>query len=266
MLDLENRPPYVFRDGVLPVLISFPHNGSFIPESIAKCMTDDGRSSRDTDWFLERLYDFPESKSTAQIVAEFSRYVIDLNRPRSDESLYPGLATTGLVPAECFDGEAIYADHPPGPSEVKQRVDAIWQPYHQQLQTAVDAMRQQFGYAVLVEAHSIRSEVPRLFPGKLPDFNIGTNHGASCHGELQRAVESILHGQPDYSHVVNGRFVGGFITRHFGAQENVHAIQFELSQSTYLDEETLQWHDAKASQVQTVFREIIQAIVAWNPK
>ena len=253
-----------FRQGSIPLLVSIPHNGSHIPRAIAATMTADGRSSRDTDWFLKRLYDFPELALASLLVAEQSRYVIDLNRSSNNESLYPGQATTGLIPATCFDGAKIYAGELPDDQEVQKRIAEVWTPYHDRLQNEMKRMTAEHGVAVLVEAHSIASVVPRLFEGTLPDFNLGTNRGESCDPELQTAIVNVLESQSDYSHIVNGRFVGGYITRNFGRPaDNWHSIQIELSQATYMDEATLQWDDAKAQKVQPVFRDIISTIVQW---
>lgn len=253
-----------FKSGTVPLLISIPHNGSVIPDSIANMMTPDGRSSRDTDWFLDRLYDFPELADASTLIAKYSRYVIDLNRPSTDESLYPGQTTTGLVPVTCFDGAAIYSDDPPDPQAIQDRIATYWQPYHQQLETEMNRLSEQFGFAVLLEAHSIASKVPRLFEGQLPDFNLGTNQGTTCASELEHSVVNAIAGHSDYSHVVNGRFVGGYITRHFGQPDrNWHALQIELSQSTYMDEASLSWSQERASKVQPVFQSIILAIKQW---
>lgn len=228
-------------------------------------MTEDGLSSRDTDWFLERLYDLPETREASLLVAELSRYVIDLNRPSDDRSLYPGQTTTGLVPETCFDGAAVYRDGLyPSQDEIQRRIETIWRPYHQQIRTELDRLRDRFGLAVLVEAHSIASEVPRLFPGRLPDFNIGTNHGQSCDRSLQDALAAVLANQSEFTYVVNGRFVGGHITRHFGVPaERIHAVQIELSQATYLDESARRWNSAKAERVQSVFGKLFDALHAW---
>jgi len=252
-----------FRQGNTPLLISFPHNGSHIPNDVAQTMTDAGRTSQDTDWFLDRLYDFPELTNASLIIAEQSRYVIDLNRPQTDESLYPGQTTTGLIPLTRFDGQSIYAAEP-DEAEVSKRVEQIWKPYHRQIESELDRLTEKFGIAVLVEAHSIEPILPRLFDGRLDDFNIGTNKGKSCDEELCEAVMSALNQQSQYSHVLNGRFVGGFITRHFGKPaENRHAIQFELSQSTYMDDQEKTWDAGKAKQVQPVFQSIISGINQW---
>lgn len=257
--------PFSFRVGTTPVLISIPHHGSSIPPEIAATMTEDGLSSRDTDWFLERLYDLPETRGASWLVAELSRYVIDLNRPSDDQSLYPGQTTTGLVPETCFDGAAVYRENLyPARDEIQRRIDTIWRPYHQQIREELDRLRDRFGLAVLVEAHSIASEVPRLFPGRLPDFNIGTNHGKSCDPALQDALVAVLASQSEFTYVVNGRFVGGHITRHFGVPaQGIHAVQIELSQATYLDEPTRRWNSAKAERVQPVFRKLFDSLHAW---
>ena len=267
MLDLENNSPFNFKAGSLPVLVSFPHNSSIIPASILNAMTSAGQSSADTDWFLDRLYDLPELENAHKLIAGFSRYVVDLNRPADNQSLYPGQTTTGLIPETRFDGEPIYLEAAPGTDEINQRIEQIWRPYHQQLASTLNEIRKQFGFAVLIEAHSIKSHVPMLFEGRLPDFNVGTNHGNSCEHDLQNQIVSVLENQGDYSHVVNGRFIGGYITRHFGKPDaQIHAIQFELSQDTYLDEESAQWHDEKAAQVQQVFRDIMKVITQWQPQ
>jgi N-formylglutamate amidohydrolase len=264
MMDLDNQQPFSFRRGTLPLLVSIPHNGAFIPSGIAAQMTEDGRSSRDTDWFLDRLYDVPELQPASVLVANISRYVIDLNRPPDDQTLYPGQTTTGLIPEICFDGAMIYQGPTPGAAEIDHRIDAIWKPYHAALANELDRLRGQHGFVCLLEAHSIKSRVPRLFDGPLPDFNIGTNHDRSCQPQLTEHVVQALKKQERYSHVVNARFVGGYITRHYGAPDrNTHALQIELSQATYLNETTLKWDVEAAKQVQITIQEIVQSIMDW---
>lgn len=255
---------HVFRAGEIPLLVSFPHNGSFVPEKIAGEMTDAGRSSRDSDWFLDRLYGFPELEPASWLIAEWSRYVIDLNRPADDRPLYPGQTSTGLVPDSCFDGSPIHRTAPPTGAEVARRVREVWQPWHDRIEAELRRMLDRFGVAVLLDAHSIASEVPRLFEGRLPDFNLGTNRGGSCDPSLTAAIVGVLEGQSRFSHVVNGRFVGGYITRHYGnPQRGVHAVQMELSQATYLDESRREWDSEKAKRVQPVLRQWVAAITDW---
>lgn len=255
---------YEFHLGTIPLLISFPHNGSAIPAEIAAHMTEAGRSSRDTDWFLDQLYDVPEASDASRLIAQTSRYVIDLNRPKDDTSLYPGQTTTGLLPTSCFDGEPIYRDALPDRREQERRVAQYWLPYHRQLEAELRRMVAEFGIAVLIEAHSIASVVPRLFEGVLPDFNFGTHHGNSCHEDLMASLLAVVRLQTRYTHVLNGRFVGGYITRHYGQPaQRVHAVQIELSQATYLNESTRSWNAEQAQQVQAVFRELIGATTKW---
>jgi N-formylglutamate amidohydrolase len=256
--------PFSFQSGQIPLLISFPHNGTAIPPDVAAAMTDAARTVPDTDWDLDRLYNFPESQSACRLVANFSRYVIDLNRPSDDQSLYPGQTTTGLVPDSTFAGQPIYRAGLPAREEIARRLDEYYFPYHLAIQTELTRMKSEFGIAVLLDAHSIRSRVPRLFDGVLPDFNFGTNHGTSCDDSLTGAIVDVVQRQQRYSYVLNGRFVGGHITRHYGQPaNNVHAIQIELSQSTYLDEQQMIWDDVKANHVRFVSRDIVSAICRW---
>ncbi len=258
---------YQSRSGTYPILVSIPHNGADIPPGIVAKMTDVGRSSRDTDWYLDRLYQVSELNDASWIVAETSRYVIDLNRPHNGETLYPGQATTGLVPTISFDASALYLGEEPDAAEIQRHVKEVWQPYHCQLQLEIDRLISLHHRLVLLEAHSIASVVPRLFDGVLPDFNIGTNRGKSCDAELENSILEALTKQNDYSHVANGRFIGGYITRHYGnPSKDIHAVQIELSQSTYLDEASLAWNSMKADRVQKVLRETIRTIRNWLDK
>ncbi len=255
-----------FRPGTSPILVSIPHNGSSIPESIRQTMTQDGQSSRDTDWFLDRLYAIEELSDASFLVATLSRYVIDLNRPEDDHSLYPGQRTTGLIPHTCFDGSPIYANQPPSAEQTQRRIQSIWRPYHDQLQNELNRLTQIHGHAILVEAHSIASEVPQLFPGRLPDFNLGTNHSQSCAASLEKVVTGVLNAQSEFSHVTNGRFVGGFNTRQFGRPEqHQHAFQIEMAQSMYMDESTQSWDDQRASRAQSLLSLIMTAVLQWTP-
>ena len=217
-------------------MVSIPHAGTDVPEEQRALMTDEALRLPDTDWFVPRLYDVPELKNAALITANVSRYVIDLNRPPSDENLYPGQNTTRLCPETNFDGSPVYRDGKPlSQQEIQRRIEQYWRPYHDKLGRELDTLRAQFGFAVLIDLHSIASRVPNLFPGGLPDLNFGTNRGLSAGASFQTMIEQSAAVQTEYSAVVNGRFVGGFITRHYGDPERqIHAVQLELSQATYL--------------------------------
>lgn len=228
------------RRGEQPLLISIPHMGTYIPADIAGRLTPAANLLADTDWHLGQLYDFAAAMGATILQANYSRYVIDLNRPPGDESLYPGQATTSLCPTETFPGEPVYQEGKvPAKEEIAARLSAYWRPYHDQLQAELTRLRALHGAVLLWDAHSIASRLPRLFDGKLPDFNIGTNEGRSCAVAVQDAIgrAAAAAAGSRYTSVVNGRFKGGYITRHYGQpQDNIHAVQLEMCQSTYMDE------------------------------
>ena len=245
---------FSLQRGTVPLLISLPHDGSFIPADIAARMHPAARRSPDTDWHMSRLYEFARGLGASMIVPVYSRYVVDLNRSSEDVSLYPGQNTTGLCPTVQFSGEPVYRDgQEPDADEIAQRVETFWQPYHQALTSELSRLRAQFGRVVLWEGHSIRSHLPFLFEGRLPVFNLGTASGNACSQELARQLTAVLSAQRDYDHVVDGRFKGGYITRHYGRPtEGVDAVQLELAQRAYMDESDFAWRQEKASFVQPI--------------
>ena len=247
--------------GDAPLLISIPHNGTRVPEAIASRLTDDARRVPDTDWHVADLYAFARELGASLLVPTHSRYVVDLNRSEDDVSLYPGQNTTGLCPVVRFDGGPVYRDGgAPDADEIAARVDTYWRPYHAALADELARLRAAHGRAVLWEGHSIRGTLPFLFDGALPDLNLGTAAGASCRPQLQQRLAAVLEGQGQYSHVVNGRFKGGYITRHYGdPQGGVDAVQLELAQRTYMDEESFQYLPEKAEKLQSLLRQLLQA-------
>ena len=226
---------YVFRAGRIPLLVSMPHTGTFIPEAIERRLTPAALARPDTDWHLERLYDFVEELGASLLVATHSRYVVDLNRPPDNANLYPGQDTTPLVPLDTFHKEPLYRpSQAPDEAEKQERVATFWRPYHAKLAEELARLKDRHGYALLWDAHSIFSQVPRFFAGKLTDFNLGTADGRSCAPGIGEALLAQVAG---YSAVLNGRFKGGYITRTYGDPANgVHAVQLELSEATYMDE------------------------------
>lgn len=250
-----------FCQGSVPLLISIPHLGTEIHADVRSQLTDIADVVADTDWHLDRLYGFAARMGASVLGARFSRYVIDLNRPSTGESLYPGQTTTGLCPTETFRGEALYPNGGAADSsEVERRLHAYWHPYHAKLRQELDRLKAQFGHVLLWEAHSIASVLPRLFEGKLPDLNVGTNCGHSCDARVLDAITSSLRDQP-FTWVANGRFKGGHITRAYGKPEHgVHAVQLEMCQSTYMNEEApFEYRPDLAARVEPVVEKMVSA-------
>lgn len=249
-----------FRAGEAPLLVSIPHAGRAIPGGIAKAMTGEGIATPDTDFFVDRLYGFAEGLGASVLAANFSRYVVDLNRPPDDASLYPGRFTTGLCPAVSFDGKALYQKgQEPDAEAVQKRVEAYWKPYHAKLDAELAGIRARFGYALLWDAHSIKSRVPSLFEGRLPDYNIGTNGGASCGLEIEAPFRKLLAGR---TAAFNGRFKGGYITRRYGRPgEGIHAVQLELVQDAYMNEAENTFDADKAKATGQVIRRLLEALL-----
>ncbi len=250
------------HEGSTPLLVSVPHDGRILPDLIEKRMTAAGRDIPDTDWHVARLYDFVRELGASMIVANYSRYVIDLNRPPDDAALYEGRVSTGICPSKTFAGDALYKDKGVvAAGETEERINTFWSPYHQFIETKLFALRQQFGYALLWDAHSIPSQVPRLFDGELPVLNVGTNDGDSCSPVIADDVFGIATSS-NYDAVMNDRFKGGFITRHHGdPQNNVHAIQLEIAQRAYMNEDTREFDDAKADELCNTLRSMLECFV-----
>ena len=255
---------YTLHRGTAPLFVSLPHDGTALPDDIAARLTPAARRVPDTDWHVSRLYAFARELGASMLVPTYSRYVVDLNRPPDDTSLYPGRNTTGLCPLTQFSGEPLYADgDAPGADEIRARVERYWRPYHAALADEIARIQAQHGRVVLWEGHSIRSEVPFLFDGTLPDLNLGTADGASCSAEVQRRLMDVVHAQRDYAFVLNGRFKGGYITRHYGRpQDGVDAVQLELAQANYMDETTFAYDERKAAKLQALIRRLLAATLA----
>ena len=229
-------PIFNLTRGEAPLIVSFPHSGTHIPPEIAARMTNLAATMPDTDWHVPRLYDFLDKLRASRLEATHSRYVVDLNRPPNDESLYPGQKKTGLVPTDTFAGEALYLPgQAPSDDEIAAR-RSYWQAYHDALTGEIARLKAIHGTVILWDAHSIASEVPTLFEGRLPDFNLGTFDGKSCDADIAtRAFEVAKHST--FKAVLNGRFKGGYITRHYGSpKKGINAIQLEVAQAIYMDE------------------------------
>lgn len=257
--------PVTVTHGDGPLVLGLPHTGTFVPGDVAAALNDNGHKLADTDWHIDRLYaDLLPGVTTVR--ANFHRYVIDANRDPSGVSLYPGQNTTSLVPLTDFDGLDIW-ETLPSDADINARRDAFHAPYHAALQAELDRVRAIHGAAILYDCHSIRSGIPFLFDGTLPDLNIGTNMGTTCAPQIEAATTAICKAAP-YSAVLNGRFKGGWTTRHYGQPtQGIHAIQMELAQSTYLTAEAPPWSydTAKAAALRPHLATILSALADMAP-
>ncbi|HLF31672.1 MAG TPA: N-formylglutamate deformylase [Xanthomonadales bacterium] len=258
-----------FKRGESSLLISVPHAGIKIPTGLLHQFMPAARALPDTDWHVDRLYDWAPGKGAGLLVAPMSRYVIDLNRPPDDTPLYDKTTSsllTGLVPVRTFSGFPVYAPgHEPSAQHVRDRLERYWQPYHRCLCEELERIKQRHGYAVLLDAHSIRSRQPLLFDGALPDLNLGSNGGSSATRTLIAAASKALQGSR-FSMVLDGRFKGGYITRHYGSPATgVHALQLEIAQSAYMQEDPPCWQDERAVSVQAVLHGLVEVLMQWKP-
>ncbi|MCX2563134.1 N-formylglutamate deformylase [Acetobacter thailandicus] len=262
-------PVYSFTPGDMPVLITLPHAGQSLPEGLALRMTEHGSTLPDTDWYMETLYDFAQALGVGVLRANYSRYVVDLNRGPDDGVLYPGRPSTGLVPHFTFSGLPVYREgEEPDAQETVLRTRLFWRPYHDQIEQELGRLKEKWGHAVLWDGHSIASTIPRLFEGVLPDLNFGTNMGQACAPELAQALVAQAAQASHYTHVLDGRFKGGYTTRHYGQpDQNIHAVQLELAQTTYLETEKSPWplSAQKAAQLKQTLLQLLRCALAFKP-
>jgi formiminoglutamase len=255
--------------GTAPLVVGFPHTGTDLPPELEGAFVSPWLARKDADWWIDRLYAFARELGATTVRTRLSRSVIDCNRDPSGASLYPGQTTTGLCPTETFDGEPLYPGDTPDQAEIDRRRAAYFDPYHEALSAELMRLRTLHRDVVLYDAHSIRSHIPRLFERELPQFNIGTNGGATCDPALARAVTSIC-AASGHSHILDGRFRGGWTTRHYGRPtEGIHAIQMELSMRGYMAEPAAPSPDDWPSPIDPeplilpVLRQVILACIAF---
>lgn len=259
---------YRFGAGPAPLLVSMPHVGLEVPEAIGGRLSEAALGLPDTDWHVDRLYDFLEALGANWIAANYSRYVIDLNRAPDGQALYSGARETELCPTTSFAEAPLYRPgQAPDEAEVAERRERYWKPYHERLNETLAALSERHGRVLLWDAHSILSHVPRFFEGRLPDLNLGSRGGTSADAELIERVASVATEAEaeGFSQALDGRFKGGYITRNYGRpQAGIHALQLELSQITYMDEQPpFSFREDLACRIRPVLRRLLEAALAW---
>jgi N-formylglutamate deformylase len=256
---------FSLQRGSVPLLVSMPHVGTAVPAELQQDYAPEALQLEDTDWHLHRLYNFLPALGASVLTPQYSRYVIDLNRPPDDAPMYPGAANTELCPTRFFSGAPLYRPGcEPAPQERARRRQAYWQPYHAALTTELQRIKALHGFALLWDAHSIRSQIPWLFEGKLPDLNIGTAGGVSADPVISAALERACATFPALTTAVNGRFKGGYITRHYGQPaRDVHAVQLEMCQRLYMQETSPFAYDpALAARIQPLLRNMVSSALS----
>ena len=248
----------------VPLIVNVPHAGIYLPPAIAQTLTPAGVAVPDTDWHVDKLYEFVPAMGATLMVATHSRIVVDLNRDPSGDALYPGVSNTEICPTATFANAPIYqADLAPDRAAIAARVAQYWQPYHAQLAAEISRLKAQHGYCILLDAHSIISEAPRFFAGRLPDLNLGNADGKSCAASLAHIAFQVLFEADGFTAVHNGRFKGGYITRHYGEpQHEVHALQLEMAQRCYMDEAAPSHYDeSRAAALKAVLKKLVEKLL-----
>jgi N-formylglutamate deformylase len=265
---MSEQPIFELHRGTGPLLVSLPHVGRHIPAGLQALYTERALQVEDTDWHLDEVYAFVRGLGASLIVPRHSRFVIDLNRPPENTPMYAGANNTELCPTRFFTGDPIYREGcAPTPEQIDQRRAAYWQPYHDALRDELARLKAAHGHAVLFDGHSIKSELPWLFEGRLPDLNLGTAEGHSCAPSMRAALAAVLANQTTFTQVVDGRFKGGHITRHYGQPgEGVHAVQLEMCWSTYMAETPpFRVDPARTATLEPVLRALLQTLLDWRP-
>ncbi len=264
---MSDEPLFTLQRGERPLLVSLPHVGRAILNDVREQHVERAAQVEDTDWHLDELYAFARGMGASVLVPRLSRFVVDLNRPPEDAPMYPGVNNTALVPTRFFTGDPIYrAGREPDAAGIAQRRALYWRPYHAALQAELERLRAAHGHVVRFDGHSIKSELPWLFEGRLPDLNLGTADGASCAPELRAALAAVLASQTEFSHVVDGRFKGGYITRRYGRPAGgVHAVQLEMCWRCYMAETPpFRLDPSRVARIEPVLRALLQSMLDFT--
>jgi N-formylglutamate deformylase len=262
-------PLFTLHRGTTPLLVSLPHTGTALPAEALSRLQPRAAAVEDTDWHLDLLYAFTKDLGASLLVPTYSRYLIDLNRPPDNQPMYPGANNTELCPTRFFDGQPLYREgQAPDEAEIARRREVYWRPYHEAIHAESERLRALHGHAVVFDGHSIKSVVPWLFEGRLPDLNLGTVSGTSCDPSLRAALSGRLREASGYTHVVDGRFKGGHITRFYGRpREGVHAVQLEMAFRCYMVEDAeFAVVPALQARLTPVLQGLVETMIAWRPQ
>jgi len=265
---MDSGDVFTLHKGTQPLLVSVPHVGTMLPDDQRERYVERALGFEDADWYMAALLGFVRSLGASLIVPRYSRYLIDLNRPRENAPMYPGVNNTELCPTRFFTGDPLYRDGcAPDDAEIERRITAYWLPYHDALRGELGRIRDVHGHVVLFDGHSIKSELPWLFEGRLPDLNLGTAGGTSCAASLRSALSRVLAAQALYTHVVDGRFKGGHITRHYGKpDQSIHAVQLEMCWSCYMAERAPYELDSqRTARLLPVLHALVHTMLRWGP-
>ena len=258
----NEQKTFSFYEGNSPLLVSIPHDGRLLSDDTKKSFKEKFLELPDTDWHMNRLYESFRDTQWNIISANFSRYVVDLNRSSDGTKLYKNYQSTGLCPIKSFSGEHLYSDdNEISELTIKRRVESYWKPYHDKIKQTLESIKSKYGYAILWDAHSIKSRIPNLFEGELPNLNIGTNSGESCPNSITESIHKVAN-DSGFSVVINDRFKGGYITRHYGKPaENVFAIQMEIAQRTYMNELTLSYDERLSKKLTPILKLMLDTFI-----
>ena len=258
----NEQKTFSFYEGNSPLLVSIPHDGRLLSDDTKKLFKEKFIELPDTDWHMNRLYESFKDTQWNIISANFSRYVVDLNRSSDDTKLYKDYQSTGLCPIKSFSGEHLYSDdNEISELTIKRRVESYWKPYHDKIKQTLESIKSKYGYAILWDAHSIKSRIPNLFEGELPNLNIGTNSGESCPNSITESIHKVAN-DSGLSVVINERFKGGYITRHYGKPaENVFAIQMEIAQRSYMNELTLSYDERLSKKLTPILKLMLDTFI-----
>lgn len=239
----------------MPFLFNSPHSGRHYPERfLAMARLDRNAIRRSEDCYVEELFGGAVALGAPMLAANFPRAYLDVNRepweldPRMFAEPVPSFCNIrsarvagglGTVPKLVGEGLDIYPGRLPL-SEAVARIETVYKPYHEMLKRLLTRTHARFGYAVLIDCHSMPASIRVGDNGVRPDFIIGDRFGISATAALTETAIGLLTGM-GYAVAHNKPYAGGFITEHYGRPaRHLHALQIEVNRGLYMNERTFQ--------------------------